>query len=51
LNKDDKISFEEFMSWYSGSLTPEEKEGLKQIRVAKIEELKKRGVHPLTKEV
>lgn len=51
LNKDDKISFEEFMSWYSGSLTLEEKEGLKQIRMAKIEDLKKRGLVPLSKEV
>jgi hypothetical protein len=53
LDNNEKVSFEEFMTWYKGSsdeIDQTEKEGAKAIREAKLNELKNRGQVPLSAE-
>ena len=54
LDGNQKISLEEFMAWYkagNGEIHPDEKKGVKEIRDAKIEGLKRVGKIPLSEEV
>ena len=53
LDHNEKVSFEEFMTWYKGSsdeIDQTEKEGAKAIREAKLNELKNKGQVPLSEE-
>jgi len=47
INNDDRVSLEEFMIWYKGTkgeIQPIEKENAKEIREARLKNLRKKGL-------